>query len=105
MSYICHFCKKVQPDRTPCRKIILEYRLKTYPLERRITTGWEIVKEVNACPACAESNYSNIPPKKEKPFQECSWFREFAQEEYRKLKHKKEHKFDKTTRINIPRNR
>jgi hypothetical protein len=50
----CAFCKKPQPPGTRVTKVVIERREKQYPdVGTRGGKGWEIVKEVDACVACA----------------------------------------------------
>ncbi|HET6575446.1 MAG TPA: hypothetical protein VFG68_17720 [Fimbriiglobus sp.] len=72
--FVCHLCGGVVPPRTPAARVVVHRRPKRYPLRReanrvvcldekgkrkvRITddpggVGWEIGREVLACPACA----------------------------------------------------
>ena len=71
--YRCEFCKTVVPANTPQYPIVVEKRAVTYPYrpeanrfvkkgrERKKPddpggTGFEIVREAAACPACAGKN-------------------------------------------------
>ncbi len=67
--YQCELCKKVTPPGTKAHRVVVETRPRTYPpqLKRqwigakpikdymfgRTGEGWEIVREVMACPDCA----------------------------------------------------
>lgn len=58
MSFKCQNCNKVQPEGTKPTKIVTEVRAVTYPPVEfygkvKIPTGYETVKELNMCPACA----------------------------------------------------
>ena len=76
--YRCQMCGVLVPIKTPCRKLILETRVKIYPARKKAHpgfdhrggdrfrsnrrsdrmddyggTGYETVREVNACETCA----------------------------------------------------
>lgn len=57
--YICDHCGHTSERGEVANKIVIEKRDKTYPLgtdyetgERRVSTGWEIVKEEKWCGHC-----------------------------------------------------
>jgi hypothetical protein len=73
----CQLCQCVVPHRTPCQRLTLVRRTRTYPYRSRANTfvrtndsgkrkdyhtddpggqGHEVVREVIACPACAARN-------------------------------------------------
>lgn len=66
MSFRCEVCGKVQESRHKPKKVILEVRRVIYVRKGKKTNiqieGSEIVKEVLACPECAEE-FENVPPK------------------------------------------
>ena len=71
----CQLCRSVVPAKTPCHRLVLEWRKKEYPFRPRANVlvrkpkphakpkkeyrddpggqGYEIVKEVIVCPICA----------------------------------------------------
>ncbi len=67
--YRCEICQKVAPARTKAARIVVETRPRSYPFrpranrfvhERKVEyrddpggSGYEIVREVTACPDCA----------------------------------------------------
>lgn len=70
--YRCQHCKKVVPPNTPSNFVAVEYRPKTYQMSIRqkkskskrsggwsgdhmasVGSGYEIVREILVCPACA----------------------------------------------------
>lgn len=51
----CAECKQPAEPRTRPHRIITEKREQTYNNHGRISRGWEIVKEVNLCTDCYES--------------------------------------------------
>lgn len=75
--YRCLICGEVAPPNTPATRIVLAVRPITYPyrsfahhrkrrgIHRWIPdpggTGYEIAKEVTACPSCADL-YHDRPP-------------------------------------------
>ena len=65
MAFRCGFCNKAQEAGTSPTMVVTETRAKNYPERRKQTStgnklidkggrGSEIVKEVRACPTCAE---------------------------------------------------
>ena len=79
--YKCQLCGAIVPKRTSCRKVVLATRKKDYPSRRKANpgfdrrgesylrsnrnsdrnddrggTGYETIKEINACDACAKSH-------------------------------------------------
>jgi hypothetical protein len=73
--YKCQLCQKVVPPGTKAFRIPVEFRLRHYPPKARANrvvsdnkvhyvddpggTGYEIAREVTACPDCA-ANYKKI---------------------------------------------
>ncbi len=66
----CDICKKVQKSGDPVIKVTVEKRERVYKnsyyndeekLVTKMTNGWEIVKEVDACRVCAD-NYLLATP-------------------------------------------
>ena len=77
----CHFCQQIAPPKTTRHSVVLEMRSKTYVAQRREAKprggfrgrdrdekprdrggeGREIIREVFACPACAEKHKSHEP--------------------------------------------
>ena len=67
--YRCHLCQVVVPARVAARRVVLQRRIRQYPVRpkafRKIKhgkveyvddpggIGWEIVREVLVCAACA----------------------------------------------------
>lgn len=79
--FVCGFCGAVTPPRTPAVKVVTARRDVQYPFRSRANRlfrldsqgkvkerftddrggiGWEIVREVLACPACAARNGSQL---------------------------------------------
>ena len=55
MSFRCGVCDDPQPVKTKPERIVLEYRSKVYHLrDDKVSNGFEIVREENACKDCAE---------------------------------------------------
>lgn len=72
--FLCQLCGRVAPPRTPAARVVVIRRPKQYPFRHRANTfrrpdrdgklkehhtddpggaGWEVAREVFACPACA----------------------------------------------------
>ena len=72
--FVCQLCGGVVPPRTPAARVVVHRRPKRYPLRREANrfarldergkrkeyvtddpggVGWEIAREVLACPPCA----------------------------------------------------
>ena len=60
MSFRCGFCKKVVPEGVKPHRIITEKRDKVYTGGKTIGHGWEIAKEVFACPKCGEKKEKEL---------------------------------------------
>ncbi len=75
--FVCQLCGGVVPPRTPAARVVTRRRAKQYPPRPRANhffqlnndgkrrerwtddpggVGWEIAREVLACPACAARN-------------------------------------------------
>lgn len=55
--YVCGFCEKQVGPRVESTLVVVETREKVYPPRNDGTrpVGYETVKEVRACPSCADS--------------------------------------------------
>lgn len=78
--YRCDVCGSVTPPNTPCNRIVVETRAIQHPKRDDVHwhppraggsgkwiddpggTGSAIVREVNACPACAAREVTEKPP-------------------------------------------
>ena len=59
--YICEICTTQSEPNVPCEMVVVETREKTYPARAGDPggSGFETVKEVRACPACAAKGETN----------------------------------------------
>ena len=74
----CHFCQQITPPKTTRHRIVVETRMKRYairrkegkrrsfrdrdePVQDRGGEGVEILREVDACPACAAKQQGLTP--------------------------------------------
>lgn len=53
--FICERCNKVTKSHEKQHKIVVAARQTFYPEHE--TTGWEIIKEINACKECVNAIY------------------------------------------------
>ena len=55
--YVCGFCNKQVGPRVEAAMVVIETREKVYPprADGVRPVGYETVKEVRACPSCADS--------------------------------------------------
>jgi hypothetical protein len=55
--YVCGFCETQVGPRVEATAVVVETRAKVYPPRADGTrpTGYETVREVRACPTCADS--------------------------------------------------
>lgn len=75
--YRCEICHEVVPAKTKAQRVVVETRPRVYPFRKEANrrvwkkskwektdneggTGFEIVREVIACPSCAERLRQNM---------------------------------------------
>jgi hypothetical protein len=73
--YKCDICKRIMPPKTKAHRIPVEHRSVRYQARKEVNqrhiehkvkwtddpggTGFEIVREITACPECAEQHRTN----------------------------------------------